>query len=32
MHEGREIPSFRGDILNGYHVDERDIDPNRLTK
>lgn len=32
MYQGREIPSFRGDILNGYHVDERDIDPNRLTK
>ncbi|PWI73193.1 phospho-2-dehydro-3-deoxyheptonate aldolase [Purpureocillium lilacinum] len=28
--DGREIPSFRGDILNGYHVDEREIDPNRL--
>ncbi|QPG95835.1 Aromatic/aminoadipate aminotransferase 1 [Epichloe festucae Fl1] len=32
MYQGREIPSFRGDILNGYHVDERDIDPNRLMK
>ncbi|KEY65091.1 hypothetical protein S7711_08160 [Stachybotrys chartarum IBT 7711] len=30
--DGREIPSFRGDILNGYHVDEREIDPNRLVK
>ena len=30
--DGRELPSFRGDILNGYHVDERDIDPNRLVK
>ena len=30
--DGREIPSFRGDILNGYHVDEREIDPNRLLK
>ncbi|OAA56085.1 phospho-2-dehydro-3-deoxyheptonate aldolase [Cordyceps fumosorosea ARSEF 2679] len=29
---GREIPSFRGDILNGYHEDEREIDPNRLLK
>mgnify|MGYP005988915017 FL=1 len=29
---GKEIPSFRGDILNGYHEDERDIDPNRLLK
>ncbi|KAG6199981.1 Aromatic/aminoadipate aminotransferase 1 [Claviceps purpurea] len=32
MYQGKEIPSFRGDILNGYHVDERDIDPNRLMK
>ena len=30
--QGKEMPSFRGDILNGYHVDERDIDPNRLLK
>ncbi|KJZ77547.1 Phospho-2-dehydro-3-deoxyheptonate aldolase [Hirsutella minnesotensis 3608] len=30
--DGKEIPSFRGDILNGYRVDERDIDPNRLLK
>ncbi|KAI9171862.1 Phospho-2-dehydro-3-deoxyheptonate aldolase [Paramyrothecium foliicola] len=30
--DGRELPSFRGDILNGFHVDERDIDPNRLVK
>ena len=28
--EGREIPSFRGDILNGYLVEERRIDPSRL--
>ncbi|EQK98544.1 DAHP synthetase, class II [Ophiocordyceps sinensis CO18] len=27
MVQGKEIPSFRGDILNGYRVDERDIDP-----
>ncbi|KAG5929389.1 Aromatic/aminoadipate aminotransferase 1 [Claviceps africana] len=32
MHQGREIASFRGDILNGYPVDERDIDPGRLMK
>ncbi|ODA80516.1 hypothetical protein RJ55_03475 [Drechmeria coniospora] len=32
MVDGKEIPSFRGDILNGYHVDERDLDPNRLLK
>ncbi|KOS23418.1 Phospho-2-dehydro-3-deoxyheptonate aldolase [Escovopsis weberi] len=30
--DGKEIPSFRGDILNGYHVDERDIDPQRLVR
>ncbi|XP_044715422.1 class-II DAHP synthetase family domain-containing protein [Hirsutella rhossiliensis] len=30
--QGNEIPSFRGDILNGYRVDERDIDPSRLLK
>jgi 3-deoxy-7-phosphoheptulonate synthase len=30
--DGREMPSFRGDILNGYHTDEREIDPNRLVK
>jgi 3-deoxy-7-phosphoheptulonate synthase len=30
--DGKEMPSFRGDILNGYHVDERDIDPHRLVK
>lgn len=29
---GKEMPSFRGDILNGYHEDEREIDPNRLLK
>jgi 3-deoxy-7-phosphoheptulonate synthase len=30
IYEGREIPSFRGDILNGYDVDERTPDPARL--
>ena len=30
MHEGREIPSFRGDILNGYEVEDRTPDPARL--
>lgn len=29
---GKQIPSFRGDILNGYHPDERDIDPDRLVQ
>ncbi|KAA8576349.1 hypothetical protein EYC84_006482 [Monilinia fructicola] len=28
--DGREIPSFRGDILNGYAIEERDLDPHRL--
>ncbi|KAG9229407.1 DAHP synthetase [Amylocarpus encephaloides] len=28
--EGKEIPSFRGDILNGYKTDERSLDPERL--
>ena len=30
--DGKEMPSFRGDILNGYHVDERELDPQRLMK
>ncbi|KAL2040214.1 hypothetical protein N7G274_007117 [Stereocaulon virgatum] len=30
IYEGIEIPSFRGDILNGYDVDERTPDPARL--
>ncbi|KAI9899627.1 hypothetical protein N3K66_006088 [Trichothecium roseum] len=30
--DGRETPSFRGDILNGYHIDERELDPQRLVK
>ncbi|KAF6227065.1 hypothetical protein HO133_008506 [Letharia lupina] len=30
MHEGNEIPSFRGDILNGYAVEDRTPDPARL--
>ncbi|KAG8533167.1 Aromatic/aminoadipate aminotransferase 1 [Bacidia gigantensis] len=29
-HDGRQIHSFRGDILNGYSVDERTPDPTRL--
>ena len=28
--DGREVPSFRGDILNGFGEDERDLDPDRL--
>ena len=30
MHNGVEIPSFRGDILNGYSPNERELDPSRL--
>jgi 3-deoxy-7-phosphoheptulonate synthase len=29
---GRQLPSFRGDILNGFHPDERELDPNRLVR
>lgn len=32
MHEGKEIPSYRGDILNSYHPDDRRIDPDRLVQ
>ncbi len=32
MVDGKEIPSFKGDILNGYHKDERELDPARLVK
>lgn len=32
MVHGKELPSFRGDILNGFDVDARDIDPQRLVK
>lgn len=30
MHEGKEIASFRGDILNGFDIEERTPDPRRL--
>ncbi|KAI1768167.1 3-deoxy-7-phosphoheptulonate synthase [Hypoxylon sp. FL1150] len=30
--ETREVPSFRGDILNGYHLEDRALDPQRLVK
>ena len=29
---GKQIPSFRGDILNGYDIDHRNIDPDRLVQ
>ena len=28
----REVPSFRGDILNGFALDERELDPSRLVR
>lgn len=30
--DGKMVPSFRGDILNGFAVDERELDPGRLVK
>ena len=30
MVNGKETPSFRGDILNGFEPDERALDPARL--
>jgi len=30
--DGKTLPSFRGDILNDYHPDNRDIDPDRLVQ
>ncbi|KAK3694634.1 DAHP synthetase [Podospora appendiculata] len=30
--DGKLVPSFRGDILNGFHADERDLDPGRLVR
>ncbi|TRX93849.1 hypothetical protein FHL15_005231 [Xylaria flabelliformis] len=30
--DGKEVPSFRGDILNGYHLEDRTLDPQRLVK
>ena len=30
MYEGREIPSFRGDNINGYNPEDRTPDPERL--
>ncbi|KAK4451728.1 phospho-2-dehydro-3-deoxyheptonate aldolase [Podospora aff. communis PSN243] len=29
---GQQVPSFRGDILNGFALDQRELDPNRLVK
>jgi 3-deoxy-7-phosphoheptulonate synthase len=30
--DGKQIPSFRGDILNGFEVEERSLDPSRLVR
>ncbi|KAI1165719.1 phospho-2-dehydro-3-deoxyheptonate aldolase-like protein [Nemania serpens] len=30
--DGKEVPSFRGDILNGYRLEDRELDPQRLVK
>lgn len=32
MVDGKEVPSFRGDILNGFPLEERALDPGRLVK
>ncbi|KAH8906261.1 phospho-2-dehydro-3-deoxyheptonate aldolase [Coniochaeta sp. PMI_546] len=32
MVDGKQVNSFRGDILNGYQLDERELDPQRLVK
>lgn len=29
---GRDLPSFRGDILNGFPLDQRQLDPARLLR
>lgn len=30
--DGKTVPSYRGDILNGFESDERDLDPERLVQ
>jgi 3-deoxy-7-phosphoheptulonate synthase len=30
--DGKHIPSFRGDVLNGFDVEERNLDPSRLVR
>ena len=29
---GKQVPSFRGDILNGFDVNERELDPSRQVR
>jgi 3-deoxy-7-phosphoheptulonate synthase len=30
--DGKQVPSFRGDILNGFRMEDRELDPQRLVK
>lgn len=30
--DGHEVPSFRGDILNGFPLDQRELDPGRMVQ
>ncbi|KAF4981228.1 hypothetical protein FZEAL_2916 [Fusarium zealandicum] len=30
--DGNEVPSFKGDIINGFRLEDRTIDPGRLVK
>jgi len=30
--DGKEIPSFRGDIINGFDISQRTPDPARLVR
>jgi 3-deoxy-7-phosphoheptulonate synthase len=30
--DGKQVPSFRGDILNGFRIEDRALDPTRLVK
>lgn len=30
--DGKQVPCFRGDILNGFDLEERELDPGRLVK
>ncbi|KAL2684758.1 Aromatic/aminoadipate aminotransferase 1 [[Neocosmospora] mangrovei] len=30
--QGKEVPSFKGDIINGYRLEDREITPARLVK
>jgi 3-deoxy-7-phosphoheptulonate synthase len=30
--DGKEVPSFRGDILNGFAIEDRELNPERLKR